>query len=69
VSVGSDLGVAKASLAYQKAEVAGSDRKYTILNVSAPLGGLTLAGSYAKYDAATGDYDMMQIGLIKDEVI
>jgi predicted porin len=65
VSVGSDLGVAKASLAYQKAEVAGSDRKYTILNVSAPLGGLTLAGSYAKYDAATGDYDMTQIGLIK----
>jgi len=68
ISVGADLGMAKVSLAYQKAEVAGSDRKFTGLNVSAPLGGgLTAAAMYHTYDATgtAADYDEYQIGLVK----
>jgi len=68
ISVGADLGMAKVSLAYQKAEVAGSDLKFTGLNVSAPLGGgLTAAAMYHTYDATgtAADYDEYQIGLVK----
>ena len=68
VSVGYDFGMAKASLAYQKAEVAGVDREFTGLNISAPIGdGLTLAGMYHKYDTTgtASDYEEMQVGLVK----
>ena len=68
VSVGYDFGMAKASLAYQKADVAGVDLKFTGLNVSVPIGdGLTLAGMYHTYDTASDatDYKEMQVGLVK----
>ena len=68
VSVGADLGMAKVSLAYQKAEVANVDRKFTGLNVSAPMGdGLTAAAMYHKYDTTgtASDYSEVQVGLIK----